>query len=499
MNNYLDFIMYLAFEVGLTFDKKGTFSIDTLNDYRKKLCELSECYYEDYEFSSEEFHNKLIEFHKFHKELSDEEFRDFVISFVEDNSFYFELYGENVRVADDITLDDIANAKMECDSYSTTDDYLICGVLIGLSDKEKLLETLDVGFKIRSFMKNLVSDCKKLEKAYAQYQFSDLIDGFDKLVSSINFRINLIGNFDMDRMRCFHRIITGNDDSDAIGEDFFLLSDDLVKTSRYYKLLQSSANYLLCNKYQRAIFDSGTLAYDRINALLSAIWDYRDPTPDIELEPVDEEAFLENVNDLAQQAEEFDDEFGDDLLDRLDDPFFIGDEDEDEEEEELNLVDIYLKQKQIDRIFYFKYLEKIDKYQSKYGQSDSLESAKSRLLYLLDTDGERLYVDSNLEDAISASIYDGNDMKNDFSEFYIVSRLFMEDINNGLSYDRFYLRKLLFIEAYLDITHDESIIKMVDKYSDTENGDKVNRAVTLGDYSGFIEKEKGVVYTKREE
>lgn len=210
---------------------------------------------------------------------------------------------------------------------------------------------------------------------------------------------------------------------------------------------------------------------------MDALWAYREPEAEMEIEPVDSEAFCTALAEKQEQAEMYEDEFDDD-----DDDY-----DDYDEEDDMDQVEYYLHDKKVKMAFYLNYIDKINKYQEKHGYVSNLERAKRRLLYILDGYVDNLYNEDNFNTALNNVSMDDINYKDDFYDFYLMSRLFLVDYLEYQYDDERTVRKMLFASTYYDLTHDDRIRKIINKYKKTENGQKVRTCIIGHDFEPFVE------------
>ena len=473
MKNYFDFIMFLAFEVLLEYENKRGISINKLHNYRIEIIKKNLDYYSRFDgFDDEEFEEKLKAFHKLNMDMTEEEeIRNFE-KFIVDNSDYFDYKNGIITLKTGVTLDELKNKKFELESYNDRDDILICGAFLSFFDSIECLDILESGDKIKQFVLRLVNDEKIVENAYQIYSEVDMPVEIKKLIASINLRLSLIGNLPEDKMRNYTRVLMHIKDPEKEGEDFWLISEKIIRTDEFYNL-NNYIDSILDNKYQRAIFDSGTLAYDRLNQSVDAMWTYLTPNEVMELEPVDAEAMIESMEEKIEQQSEYVDEFDDiEEIVELDN-------------DEFDKIEDYLHDKMVYMLFYLNYIQKINDYQNRFGTNEVLERAKKRLLYVLDAYGDNLYYEKNLNTALTSVSIKDIDLKEDFYDYYVISRLFLVDILEGFIDDDKTLRKMIFVSTYYDLTKDKRIEKIINKYKNTEIGEKIYDTIFSHNYIQF--------------
>lgn len=349
---------------------------------------------------------------------------------------------------------------------------MICGELSSLSDRIECLDILGAK-KVKMLVYEIIRGEKKIEEAYQSLTLGDI----EKLSKFVDFRLAVIGNLKEDKMRCYHRTISNAKllDSEVSEEDFELLGKHLMECDPFYDL-NRYIDYRLDNEFQRAIFDMGSLSYDRLLRSMDAMWAYKKPDLSAEIEPIDPEAAVALIDEEMMKAETYEDEFDDE-----DD--YSDDEDYDDADD-IDRVDVFLYDKKIYMTFYLNYIRHIDWYQTSTRYDPILERSRRGLLYLLDGYGNNLYQEDNFKKALLDTSMEEIDYQEDFSDFYVMSRLFLVDILEGFLDDAKSLRKLLFVSTYYDLTKDKRIEKIMHKYQKTEIGEDVSKAILNHNYTG---------------
>ena len=110
-------------------------------------------------------------------------------------------------------------------------------------------------------------------------------------------------------------------------------------------------------------------------------------------------------------------------------------------------------------MFAIKYLVEIRNFQEKYGFNSSLNKVINRIEYIIDSDdlclddeNKDLYMTEQLEN-IDADYYWYRD-----EAYYFVYELF------NIYYDEYFLKKLLFVKTYYDLTLDQELLLEISKY-----------------------------------
>ena len=200
------------------------------------------------------------------------------------------------------------------------------------------------------------------------------------------------------------------------------------------------------------------------------------------------------MEDRMKELDLFEDEFEDDSAEV--------DFDEYDEEDDMDQVDCYLYEKRINMTFYLNYINHINKFSKIFGNDENLEESKCRLLYLLDGYGDNLFKKENFQQALNDFSMSEIDYKQDFDDFYTLSRLFLIDILEGWIDDEMTLKKLLFASTYYDLTQDKRIKRIINKYNKTELGKRISDIVLKNDFSkltsNFVSPAKKLIKKKKD-
>lgn len=464
----------------LGYENKRGLSFETLQKYRKMIVKKHMDYHSQFsEYDDEDFENSLHEFHNYNTNISLDEERKLFNKFIKDNEDMFFYKDGMLYLKENISYQKLEDRNFELDSYSDRDDKIICGELLSFHDSTECLDVLDAK-KMKNTAIAISNDEKKVEKAYQEYLGTGLEEGIQKLAAPAYYKLSLIGNLPNDKMSCYFRLFCNliGTDKEAKGKDIELYSDDLMENDEFYKLNEQYNDILPKRGYNKAIFNTGTLVYDKITNIINSFWTFIDPDSEPEFEPVDPEATAKLMEENQQKYEEYEDEFDDE-----DD-----DDDYDEEDEDYNEIEHYLHQKNVNYAFYLNFIKNIDKYTEEHGTNEELNLSKSRLLYLLDGYGDNLYIKQYFNNAYDFISMDDIEYKDDFYDFYTLSRLFLVDILEGWIDDELTIKKLLFASTYYNLTKDKRIEKIIEKYKSTELGEKISKIILNGDYNLLVPK-----------
>ena len=480
MRHYYDFIVFLAFRALLNYEDKRSISFEDLVRYRKKIVEKHINYHSQFsEYDDEDFERHLHEFHNLNNDMALNEERDLFVDFTLNNRDLFYFNDGKLYLNEDISLDELDKYKFTIDCYNDRDDKIICGELLGFHDSPECLNIIGAK-KMKKTASMIVKDEKKIEKAYQELIGTGLESNIQKLLNISNYKLALIGNLPDDKMRCYHRLFNGlsSIDNDSTGNDIDLYSEDLMEKDDFYKLNEQYNDILAKYGYIKAIFNTGTLSYDKLSNIMDAMWTYKEPDAELEVEPIDPEATAKYLEEREKQKEEFVDEFEDDEDDY--------DEDYYDDDEDYNEVEHYLHRKNCNYAFYLNYINNIDKYIYVHGENEELNNTKNRLLYLLDNYGDNLFIKKNFNNAYENICMEDIDYNDDLFDFYTLSRLFLVDILEGWNDDELTIRKLLFASTYYNLTKDIRIERIIEKYKTTKLGQKISKIIIDGDYSLLI-------------
>ena len=478
MKDYIEFIVFQAFETLLNYEDKRTLTIEQINNYRIELIKQDVEYHSQFdEYEDQDFEKKVKAFQQINMNMSETEAQKRILSIIQGHSDLFTVQGDVITLNKNITADEIEDRKFDLDCYSDSHDRLICSDFIGMQDHIACLNVIGVS-KIVKEIEELVRQEKILESAYRNYRELGLYPEFTNLSLAVTKKIAEIGKLPDNKMRCYNRTIAKFrilDDS-IVGRDP-IICDEIMEQDKFYTIQETYADACLRSDYMRAIFKDSDLAYDNLLRFMDAMWSFRSPDATMEIAPNDEEAFARWFDERQQELENYEDEFEESVADDDDDEYK-------DEEDYFDQIKEYYRHQKIDFGFYLSYIRNLDEYQNECGNDESLENAKGRLLYLLDTYGKNLHDHNNFQTAllnVSTTVLDRDD---DLWDFYLVARLLLVDILKGWAEkDDLLLRKILFIKTYYDITKDRVIAKIFAKYNDTELGKDVRIAIIDHDYS----------------
>lgn len=293
---------------------------------------------------------------------------------------------------------------------------------------------------------NLEKDIEGIYLKYMNNENSKLIEQqlkyklFERLIYINN--ISLLDDNTKDALANYSRVISCNDDNYEYKD--YPFDEEHYYKSKYFDEIFSLDDYLYeLNQY--AIFGKGKIYHQKVYELLSNI------NMEFKYNYVDEEDEYENEYEYE------------DLCD-------------DSIKKENDIINYFNDDYELFTIYYIK---NINDYMQRYGKNNILNLAKYRLLYVIDNPDLRLYKDENfnkifelIEPIVELNIMDFNENEDDFlkplncykneAEYFVISCFKSE-------FDKYTIKKLLFIATYYELTHDERIEKLLEKYKDNMN------------------------------
>ena len=115
--------------------------------------------------------------------------------------------------------------------------------------------------------------------------------------------------------------------------------------------------------------------------------------------------------------------------------------------------------------------------------SDDLEILIKRLKYMVDNSNIGLYKNNNIDNIIN-EYKDNTDC--DYIRIADEVMYFISEIFNAY-YDRFCVRKILFIKAYYELSNDLEVINYINEFKDSKLYNHVYKIIT-GDYPGKVKR-----------
>ena len=475
MEDYFNYILLCAFQVAVQHENKRELTLKQLHNYRIEICEQNRKYYSDNfdGFEDEEYEKRLNSFYNFNVNMTSIEEADKISLFIDKYSNFFVYNNGIVSLNDNISYENIDDERSEIFLLQDIIGKSICSKLLNFYDSLPCLDILGTT-KVKEEVFEIIRVEKLIEGAYLNSQNLDEQSNIKMLSRLVSLKLNQMGNKSPIELGAYSMVIRHIYSKSNKSENSEKLSEYLIQTDKYYNANMHEINLALANKYQIAIFDRTDLTYYQLMSYIDWLWDFKEPEnfPDIEFADID--AFVEKLEENEEDTGSFEDEF--DEEEEFDDDY--------DENEEENKIARYYRNKKIEFGFYLNFIKALNNYEKLYGYNESLEKSKKRLLYLLDAYGDNLYEVENfnkLINAINASTF----KKEDLEDYYSLSRLFLIDIVEGWISDEYILQKILFASTYYDLTKDRRIKRIIDKYKNTNQGEKIYNAIIKNDFSGY--------------
>ena len=255
--------------------------------------------------------------------------------------------------------------------------------------------------------------------------------------------------------------------------DIFPINRARYLSSRHYDE-SSKINDLLYEPYQCALFTAHPLFRTKVKHDFNKIID---------------DAAEEELNDTKDNAEKYDP--NEEYYDATVDSSAIDDNEEDTNYNVTNVADefpdgfglcVNLSREQ--ELFMLEYIRVIENMKDIYiNISSDLELIIERLKYMVDNNNIGLYKGNDIDDVIE-------DYKNKVDSNYIhiadEVMYFISEIFNTY-YDRFCVRKILFVKTYYELTNDIEVINYINEFKDSKLYNHVYKIIT-GEYPGKIKR-----------
>ena len=412
MNNYFEFIIYLAFQTILNYEDKKELTIEELHNYRINIWKKET----DGKLlvpNQTTYQQRLEELLKLNLNMSDLEEQNMFATFLQDNKDIFTYSKGIISIKQGISLDKVKDLKFESDENTTKDDIKIAGELISNCDCLECLKVLNIT-KIPEEVQKIVRIEKTIEDAYQNYHDLNAQNQIRVGNYLIAAQISRISKMESKKIGRYTKVFRHMQSMpDAKGDAFYLLSDYIQENDEFYQG-NDYIDYELRNKFQRAIFDTNVLAYTQLSEYMDLLWMYQNPLEPIESIPLDGEIPFDGLNEDEPEIVDYEDEFDDDEyspeefdLECIDDLY----------ESELDEIEEYKLSEKINLSFYLSFIKTIDNYQNKYGNNKILERAKNRLLYTLNSSRLNLFEDEVYQEKLAEISIDDFNYKEHFFDF----------------------------------------------------------------------------------
>ena len=135
-------------------------------------------------------------------------------------------------------------------------------------------------------------------------------------------------------------------------------------------------------------------------------------------------------------------------------------------------------------LFMLEYIRILESMKDKYKSiSDELELVIKRLMYMVDNSNIGLYKGNDIDTVIKdyKDITDCDYMRIADEVMYFISEIF------NAYYDRFCVRKILFVKTYYELTNDIEVINYINEFKDSKLYNHVYKIIT-GEYPGKVKR-----------
>ena len=473
MNSDLfNLMVFLGLEVNYFFEEKTSLNVEHFHNYRLNICEELSKYFDGFYSSIPDQLKKAIEeFLNENLNMSADSEINYFSMFLKKYNDYVYFKNGTIYLRDEEDIDDILKEKENCCPGKY--DKFIANHLMLFYDSEKSLSTLNAN-KIKNELNKLLRMEGVIEEYYENCDNKVIQNQISLGNILVESELNIISKMPENIKKSFYRLIQNISSKKYYDLSLSLISDKLEATDEFYEK-NNYIDIIISNIFQQAIFSDSPLNYIQVENYIGQLL---------------EEDFLDEPDD---SLDEFYDNLEEGLIeDDIYDELNNSNSEEDSEDQED-------KEALINLLFYIKYIQEINAY-DKLSNNSKLQTVKKRLLYALNQYGCNLQLKDNLNITLSALKNIKFNYKEDFEEFYIMSRLFLTDILNEWSEDKeMDLRKILFISTYCNITNDKKIIEVIKPFKDTEIGKKVVDAIFNKKYEKFDEPSKYQKKKKKEE
>ncbi len=338
---------------------------------------------------------------------------EMVNSFVKKYFKYFAIDGNNIKLQDNISYDELLDLVMMIKDRDDIDDDVSL-----IAEDFNLLSILGVS-SMRDILFDYLKIESKLEDKYQELYTSDVHDDIAKLLrarTGLLLQVHMLPSYS------------------ALG--FYKTISDMIDCIPYDN---DPVNFDI---YMQSDFYTNDESYDDLESQIYDIYQY---------------SIFGNKNNKLSSFK---------LLEEINNIYLFNSEKDDVLIEEDPVIDENRSSKE-ERLFYLTYLSKVHSYLNKYGSDLDLQLAYTRLLYSLDNISDKLYLEGNIEKAISK--LDNVEIDEDSfvglhdEMLFIASEVFETGIN------KFTFRKLLLLSTFYDLTKCEDVVYIIDNYKDNKN------------------------------
>ena len=435
-----DYINILLFKTLLKYENKRSVSIDMLDKYHQVLLEEIINDYERFEkagkityFSDKEKWEGEIEF-VFNGETIDAFLEKFPDLFYRDD--------DNICLYEEVSFDELEQRKIVMQN-----DNAISRRFDHASENDRLLDLLNIK-RIKSIIEKYVSVEEKIETFYSKIGDGSDNISVEELKKLLMMRAIFLNNvcqysgevvdaFRMEGIRKYNNDSSYDYSRPPINLDLWKKSEYYVECVEDTDDIFSDIDDRIYDIYQYAIFGKNSLAIQKTSQMLENLCfsDERD------------NATCEEVEDYFSSDDNFNEKK----------TYFVVDNEE------------------CDLVFYLTYLQKLNDYMDKNGETGDLVNTKNRLMYALDMPKLGLFRIENFERECE-NICDYDIDEEDF-EFVEDEARFMADEVFKVEEDDNTVKKLLFISTYYELTGDEAIPLIVNEHEDDDRFDTYSEVI----------------------
>lgn len=501
-NYYFDYMMYMAFESLLMYDERRTLTIKQLYNYSEFLTDGIKKWIKN--DNKQQGNDNRLEITKISYDLAKKDFltkngnisvddgNDLLNIFLKNNTNYFERKDDEIYVKKHVKADDLMQKTLYEYSNKYKQYFVIFSIMNLFLHNPKALDILNA-----NSYKNELTEIIKSESI-----MENLFLNYDKSVKKFIRDINILNNhrlskyFNKSSFECsaLNNILQELDKDKNSGECFCsnIFSNSLKENDLFYNINHLSEIHfddtdIKLGLWFSSLFSDKKLYLSKISHQIMDMIMYKQ-----KIEFDNNENTFDSDEDI-DELEEFD-EYLDEELEEDENNVYKDEFDDDEvytycnydEKEEFMSLEKHEKSAFINNNAALKYIKEINDYEKKYGFNEELTKVKRRILYILNIYGYELYEDSKLPKIVENISLDIDNNKRDYMDYYIHARLFLFDIIVYNTFDELTLNRILFVSTYYDLTHDIRIKRIIDKYKDTDIGNKVYRAIINHESNLFL-------------
>lgn len=409
-----------AFRNVLKYENKKDITLKILEDYINEVLKIVLSIYKIEEIVYSAKCDKWEGNITFNK--NDNYIRDFLKNYSSD----FKLENDSLKLISDVDYEDLwqmMNKEMQKKNISNR-------FLTPLEDL-RILEKLNIK-KIPKIIEHFFNCESKIEKLYLTNKYDENLIGSFSLMR-VMF-LNNLGQYKEEIISSFLNVAVQIQNEQESAEEFFPVDFEAFKKSPYYvepTNLDEDNFTKMCSFFNKAIFGNFPLYYEKAVLMLEDVYEYQMMASTLTEEDLEEAEILESTAMFS--------------IDELS--------------------------------FCLTYIEKIDEFISIYGHDDNLESVRNRLIYIIDNPVMELFD----EEVLESYILEQEEMvlEEPLSDYQNEVYFMCEDIFHK-KYSLNTIKEIIFISSYYQITHDEKVIALLNKYQNNTEYDYYSRLI-LGD------------------